>query len=67
MKQYVFIHESAIPEGKLFEEMTDEEILNVEETLLWTYRSFEEFIEDFNAEDSPSHHTCYGRVIEVEN
>ncbi len=71
MKTYVFIHCESIPEGRVFSELTDAEIMDIAEHdgnyVSHYYNSFEEFIADFNCECCPDASFYYGRAIEIED
>ena len=67
MRKAVFIHDDGIPEGKDFEELTDEEIIGMYEddpTYIWVYDSWDHFVHNFNNWDAPSMYTSHARMVD---
>lgn len=67
MRKAVFIHQDWIPEGKDFEDLTDDQLIEICEEYpeyVWVYDSWEEFVRAFNDWDAPNYFTSHARMVD---
>jgi hypothetical protein len=67
-KKLVFIHLDAIPEDKIFRDLTDEQVYNITKShpdLSLVYDNIEDFLDAFNCESGPGDLFWWGRLIDT--